>query len=688
MIRSFLPTLMAATVSLVIGLGNASPANAASCEVPVTIDNYMDKGSAFTFCGYHPKTDPTVTAFQGIQYALADRWKSPRRDTSQTSPFAATNWGPACPQTVNDSQFGGDVIIGQEDCLYLNIWVPQGADASTPIMFFIHGGAFIFGSAADGAWTIKSVDANKLADVTFDPEKGSYNGTRFAGNQGVILVSINYRLGALGFLYQEAAPYEKAAPDYGLADTVYGSLGIQDQTSAMKWVRENIDHFIGATGDPAQRITTLFGESAGAMSTGLHLFSGNGTSDLFDAVIMESNPMGVRYRHATPDGPAQKQGGTYLKNLCDKVGEDVCIPRTNWAFDTDKVPLYDIMFNHKTRSGFFAKTLQTLSKAKSFAGVGWNTLLPWSPIIGAANGKDDPSLSLLSHQPIDGYADPETMAKPVFWGTNRDEAVLFTNMLSEVERTTLFNPLVTPLLVDTMFKTGELGVFADKKLHTLTSQFIQSGDPSLPYCISTKDSEEEAACTPQFTAINQPQNALDNAGTNYAFHCSGFQAADAAKAQAPKMPVHSYVFSQSPVVQVFPVAKACNINAGADDLSAVCHAYELPFVFNTLDTAYDDDQLVKDITRGGDKWTQALDLAASMNATWASFAKDPMGFDPMAEQGDYVYALNGLDVGFGNQEAWYASKAAKGSPKEVWGCDSAIWNTIVSPRLASDPMAK
>ncbi len=132
------------------------------------------------------------------------------------------------------------------------------SSASLPILFWIYGGAFLHGG-------------------TSSPE---YVGNRLAA-RGVIVVSCNYRVGALGFLVS-------------IADGLFGNYGLHDQKLALQWVHDNIHSF---GGDP-DRIT-LFGESAGAMSTSLHLldqFGGMYKSHkkLFQNVIMQSNPLGYK----------------------------------------------------------------------------------------------------------------------------------------------------------------------------------------------------------------------------------------------------------------------------------------------------------------------------------------------------------------------------------------------------------
>lgn len=163
----------------------------------------------------------------------------------------ATSYGPACPQPLHFLQqysFGKSFSNVDEDCLYLNIYAPENTidpQQSLPVMVWIHGGSFRYGSGSE------------------------YDGRILASRGGVIVVTVNYRLGALGFLSTD--------------DTVTsGNQGLLDQLMALKWVNRNIQYF---GGDPSQ--VTLFGQSAGGASVSLHMLSPLSTG-LFQAVIPQS----------------------------------------------------------------------------------------------------------------------------------------------------------------------------------------------------------------------------------------------------------------------------------------------------------------------------------------------------------------------------------------------------------------
>jgi para-nitrobenzyl esterase len=139
-----------------------------------------------------------------------------------------------------------------EDCLYLNIWSPDADQEKRPVMVYIHGGAFTLGSASD-PW---------------------YDGTSFAANHNIVVVSLNYRLGILGFV---------SLKDLAAADAAYtANCGLLDQIAALRWVRDNIAAF---GGDPNQ--VTVMGESAGAMSIGA-LLGMPAAKGLFQRAILQS----------------------------------------------------------------------------------------------------------------------------------------------------------------------------------------------------------------------------------------------------------------------------------------------------------------------------------------------------------------------------------------------------------------
>ncbi len=199
-----------------------------------------------------------VRLFSAIPYAEPltpeNRWRaSVKKKPFKEDPYDATIACPACPQLAPETNI-------QEDCLYLRISTPEKAvpGAKLPVMVFIHGGAFTTGGANSDYY-----------------KSGAY----IAAQKDVIVVTINYRLGILGFMVHHGK---------GENDTSSGNFGLGDQKLAIQFVRDNIKAFGGD-----EKNITIFGESAGAMSIGFHLMMEE--QDHFDAAIMESNLYGLPY---------------------------------------------------------------------------------------------------------------------------------------------------------------------------------------------------------------------------------------------------------------------------------------------------------------------------------------------------------------------------------------------------------
>ncbi len=204
-----------------------------------------------------------VRVFKGVPYAAAPtgdlRWAPPAPAKPWTAERAADAFSPICPQRVHadgSPNEGGASGSFSEDCLYLNVWAPPAAPAGAkgaPVMVWIHGGGNVVGAGSLGA----------------------YDGSAFV-RDGVILVTLNYRLGVFGF-FAHPALTKAAGPGEPLA-----SYGLMDQIAALRWVKRNIAAF---GGDPSN--VTLFGESAGGADT-LALMATPMARGLFAKAIVES----------------------------------------------------------------------------------------------------------------------------------------------------------------------------------------------------------------------------------------------------------------------------------------------------------------------------------------------------------------------------------------------------------------
>ncbi len=236
-------------ITLVLNLIGSSAAFAADTAPTAKIDTGTVSGSMID----------GAAVYKAIPYAAPPvgelRWAAPKPAAAWPGTRDATEFGKICPQPIaakGETNAGGASGPSSEDCLFLNIWAPAAAK-NAPVMLWLHGGSNVTGAGS----------------------LGPYDGTAFA-RDGVILVTINYRLGALGFFAHPALT--KAA---GPAEPLI-NYGLLDQIAALKWVKRNINVF---GGDPSR--VTVFGESAGGADT-LMLLSTPKAKGLFARAIVES----------------------------------------------------------------------------------------------------------------------------------------------------------------------------------------------------------------------------------------------------------------------------------------------------------------------------------------------------------------------------------------------------------------
>ena len=240
-----------------------------------------------------------------------------------------------------------------QDCLYLNVWTPRCDNARRPVLVWIHGGAFILGSGSTSL----------------------YSGGRLSAQGDVVVVTINYRLGALGFLnWQSICDREDRPPS---------NLGIRDQVAALEWVRENIDAF---GGDPEN--VTVFGESAGAMSIGT-LLSVPSARRLFHKAILQS---GAAHNIST-----ETKAARVAEYFIEKLELDDPTPET-----LQGLPVTQLM--------------QAQSRTTVRMGLD-DGMMAWQPCI-------DPDL--IPEQPLLAIDRGDAADIPILIGTNRDEFKLFT----------------------------------------------------------------------------------------------------------------------------------------------------------------------------------------------------------------------------------------------------------------------
>ncbi len=232
-----------------------------------------------------------ISSFRGIRYAEAPigerRWRPPVPAAAWGGVRPATRFGPACVQirVPAESIYAQYPAQVSEDCLFLNVWRPPDVTRA-PVMVWLHGGSLRMG----------------------DPASGLYDGAALA-RRGVLIVTVNYRLGALGFFAHRELSAESP---HGSS----GNYGLLDQIEALRWVRAHIAAF---GGDPGN--VTVFGESAGALS-GIALMASPLARGLFHKIILQSGSLVscAELTHARFGQPAAESAGERLAGELGAAG--------------------------------------------------------------------------------------------------------------------------------------------------------------------------------------------------------------------------------------------------------------------------------------------------------------------------------------------------------------------------------
>ncbi|KAH7939237.1 hypothetical protein HPB52_009340 [Rhipicephalus sanguineus] len=286
--------------------------------------------------------DKPVEQYLGIPFAEPPvgklRFRPPVPKIPWQGTVDATAGNTACPQVAEHAMLKGNLTF-TEDCLYLNVWAPVAATDSgpRPVLVWIYGGAFTFGSA----------------------NSAIYNAVWLAALGDVVVVSMNYRLGILGFMNANSPE----AP---------GNVGLLDQNMALKWVQRNIEHF---GGNP--ELVTLFGESAGSMCTHAHIMSPL-SEGLFKRAVMMS-------------------GTTYNLDLWDTVQESVakadkvanvigCSNATYIELSSSAEEIIDCMRNKSADELFKASFEIAAPKRAPFLPTYHDEFLPRNPLVAMKRG--------------------------------------------------------------------------------------------------------------------------------------------------------------------------------------------------------------------------------------------------------------------------------------------------------------
>ena len=220
-----------------------------------------------------------VASFRGVPYAMPPvgelRWRPPQRAGSWNGVRDASQLGAICIQPPANGDNGVGPLPMSEDCLTLNVWSPVERDGPLPVMFWIHGGGLNNGSGTAAL----------------------YDGTRLA-KRGVVVVTLNYRLGRLGFFDHPALAMERGA------DEPAANYGLMDVVAALRWVQENAAAF----GGDADNVT-IFGESAGGALVTRLMISAEARG-LFHRAVVQS---GLGRDEGTPLDAPRRDGGESMR---------------------------------------------------------------------------------------------------------------------------------------------------------------------------------------------------------------------------------------------------------------------------------------------------------------------------------------------------------------------------------------
>eukprot|EP01084_Bolivina_argentea_P046480 85610_1 len=476
-----------------------------------------------------------VTIYDGIEfrsftikYATAPRFNKPIQiqfgDTewqtllNEDGIINATGIAPACMQYCDEKsiscyKYNDRGVHMKEDCLYLTVYTPWQTSEDTnatdfdsllPVMFYIHGGFYLDG------WSGSSL----------------FNGINLVGNNQVVVVTINYRLGSFGFFYDSKYGFE-------------GNYGYYDQIAALHWVKSNIE--IGFGGDPNNII--LFGESAGAMSVGTILIGTRDSgTDLYNGAIMESNPLGLTY--LTPNTWSSNGiSSHYMERACVSEG---CIEE--WGCDTDEKTRNCLLQYASSRSLLDAqedvKTI-LLGKFDVIRGSA-----PWTPTIGS---------NLFPAQPLDAFANGQFNKNvPIIIGTNRNEGVPFIYKIASV---------ICEIVSVKPCSQDESSMCQDSFEFMLKTVFGQEN-----YDLLKKQYQKDFPCEG-----GDYRPLASKIVTEFLFVCPTRNVTQSISAKLSNVWLYNYNYQFSASSVYWPGIKICG--ESIDGKPVVCHSDELPIVF-------------------------------------------------------------------------------------------------------------
>jgi para-nitrobenzyl esterase len=501
--------------------------------------------------------DSKVDDYFGIPYATAARWSPPTKHSPLNNPFDASKFSTVsvCPQ--NEPVIIAGVTLKQsEDCLSLSVFVPASANTSSklPVMVWIHGGAFENGAGVE------------------------YQPIQMVADHNIIAVSINYRLGALGWLAQQAV--EAGSQDAFQNANDSGNYGLMDQQFALAWIKKSIAAF---GGDPKK--VTVAGESAGGFSVALQLTSTELAAKLFRGAIIES---GAYEFHQMPSKSLDElfYGNLYVNAVLSSE------PNVSGVHCSTLTATGDA---NDVRTCLDGATVQAILAAQT------SVAYLETPVSGTR----------IEPNPLDNALSSGSFLKvPVIHGINLNEGRYFEPALipfaaSFADVVAAGGPANYDLANANEFCGGSICSYTQEIHLALAAEGLSSS-------VNTKSFDSKLAkkyplkhFSDEYLAHKAPSadEALSQIGTDWAFACN---AQDANADIAQFVNVYGYEFNDPqapPAVGLPPVTEPPNDQYGFPTASE--HGAELQFLFAFPSTP--------SLSKGEQK------LAKAMQAYWANF---------------------------------------------------------------------
>jgi para-nitrobenzyl esterase len=499
--------------------------------------------------------------FRGVPFARpptgARRFRPPERPVAWAGVRDATRFGPAAPQSLGllGPVFSLGITRTDEDCLFLNVWTPGLDSHRRPVLVWIHGGAFVLGAGSQSL----------------------YDGAVLARRGDVVVVTINYRLGSLGFL--------RLREESGGRIPASGNEGLLDQIAALEWVRDEI---AGFGGDPGN--VTLFGESAGAMSCAA-LLGAPRARGLFHRAILQSGAANYVSKAETASAVAEELLAALrirprrIERLLSLPPERLVEAQARLFFTLRPglkpvAPVLAVLRGLGRAGGALVAPLKR--KLPLLSSVVWPLTVPWRalqlllvlPRVWPQGLPLQPVLDgdLFPRHPLEAIAEGIPRDVPVLVGTNLDEVKLFRFMDRQARR------------------LDEAGLIArcERVIPGRDERGVSWGRRAVEVYRRARAARGES------TEPGELWSAIESDRT---FRYPAMRLAELASARQPRTVAYLFTW-RSPF---------------AGGALGACHALELPFVFGTL-----GHPLLRGFTGSG---PEAGALAERIQDAWIAFAR-------------------------------------------------------------------